>query len=478
MFKFRVIQGPDAPKASAARCGGAAPAALLIAVALAVLPACDSFLDISSPALAEDMDLENPTAMISLLRGTQGDFVHAAAGEAGQGGLYLAGALLTDELVHSGVWRGHRSFSDGFSRDDTRQVAEMWAAASQARWTAENLVPRMQRVMQTATGEDELEETLGNQLAAAMLWAGFANRLMGDNFCQAVIDGGGLQDNRIFYERAETHFTAAIAQATAMGRDTLRQAAQAGRAQTRMMMGDWAGAVADANDVETLLEFYQTHGGWTGREREWNWILRSVLFANAEVTVWGTPFEMWGRVVGTTAGDPRAQYDKPGSVTEGRDGRRPFFRQRKHTATAGNIAVVRGTEMRLIEAEALLVQGNWPDAVAKINEVRAFRRSAAGGLVAADRTLARMPNVSATTAEQAWELLMRERGIELWLEGRRLPDMRRWSQSPGAVPFEVVRQAGSGDETTDARRNVLDVQDALCIPVSSQEKRTNPNTNG
>jgi starch-binding outer membrane protein, SusD/RagB family len=478
MFKLRTNRRRGAAGRRAAGVRGVVPPAILLAGALAVLPACDAFLDVSSPSLAEDPELEDATAMMALLRGTQGDFVHAAAGFAGPGGLYLAGALLTDEVVASGVWRGHRGFSDGYARDNSAEVEQLWAAASQARWTAENLVPRMKRVMEQASGAEEIEETLGNQLATAMLWAGLSNRLMGDNFCHAVVDGGGLQDHRVFYERAERHFTDAIAQATAMGRDTLRQAAHAGRAQTRMMLGNWDGAVADAGQVETLFNFQQTHAFFTNREREWNWVFRSFLFENAEATMWGTPFVDWARRDGTTTGDPRLIYDLPTAMPMGRDGRRPFFRQRKFTGTANDVSVAKGTEMRLIEAEALLVRGNWQGAVAKINEVRAFRRTAGGGLPAADRTTARMPNVTASNATQAWELLMRERGIELYLEGRRLPDMRRWKQTPATVPFTVVREAGTGAASTDPRRNVLLVNDDLCIPVSQQERRTNTNIGG
>jgi starch-binding outer membrane protein, SusD/RagB family len=242
-----------------------------------------------------------------------------------------------------------------------------------------------------------------------------------------------------------------------------------------MMTGDWAGAAADAGEVETLLTLQQTHAFFTAREREWNWITRSIQFANSEVTVWGTPFADWGRVVGATTGDPRVQYDRPTTNPWGRDGRRPFWRLRKYTASGDNITVIRGTEMRLIEAEAMLVAGNWQGAITKINEVRAFRRTAAGGLAVADRTLARMPNVTATNATQTWDLLMRERGLELWLEGRRLPDMRRWATVPGSVPTTVVRQAASGPAANDERLPTLQVQDGLCIPVSATEKRTNPN---
>ncbi len=68
--------------------------------------------------------------------------------------------------------------------------------------------------------------------------------------------------------------------------------------------------------------------------------------------------------------------------------------------------------------------------------------------------------------DEAWALLKRERGIDLWLEGRRLGDLRRWQEdnTPGALdPREVVGEASH-----------LQVQD-LCFPISKAERDRNPN---
>jgi hypothetical protein len=60
------------------------------------------------------------------------------------------------------------------------------------------------------------------------------------------------------------------------------------------------------------------------------------------------------------------------------------------------------------------------------------------------------------TAE-AWTALGRERGIELWLEGRRLGDLFRWKADN--VP-------GTFDDMTGRD---------LCFPVGVTERDTNPN---
>jgi hypothetical protein len=68
--------------------------------------------------------------------------------------------------------------------------------------------------------------------------------------------------------------------------------------------------------------------------------------------------------------------------------------------------------------------------------------------------------------EEGWVLLMRERGIELWLEGRRLWDLRRWGDGgyPAALdPLETVTSS-----TSPYHPSHLRVQD-LCFPVPQNE---------
>src|SRR5690625_149608 len=428
--------------------------------------ACE-MTDFTSPALVEDDYLDDPSVARSLLRGVIGDYAQATAGPPGHGGVYMAGALLTDELVGAGTRPAHQGFSEGNVLDSWPEIDELWGEASRARWTAEDLAERLDRVIPKA--EDEVEErNLLEHQVEAIIWAGFANRMLGDNFCEAVINSGPVEPHTSFSDRAESHFTRALQLAHERELADLVPVAHAGRAQVRMMQGDWDGALADAAEVENNLAFEQIHYGTasSGDPRERNYFAH-LVFALAgtpslEVTVWGTPFAEWGQVQGTDTGDPRVRYlPFIDSDTTSLDQRRPFYRQMKYTSRGSNIAIAKGTEMRLIEAEAALIGGDISTMTTKINEVRDHH-----GLE---------PLSTPSDIDEAWELLMKERGIELWLEGRRLPDMRRWAQVPGEVPFEVVREPGPGDHTTDTRRKVLDVSGELCLPIVPQERRTNPN---
>jgi hypothetical protein len=107
--------------------------------------------------------------------------------------------------------------------------------------------------------------------------------------------------------------------------------------------------------------------------------------------------------------------------------------------------------MRLIEAEAKLRANDLTGGLASINQVRAN---------------VSMPALTAANITEAWTLFKRERGIELWLEARRLGDLRRWkaANTPGALdPLESIGAASH-----------LTKQD-LCFPIGRSERQTNPN---
>lgn len=444
---------------------GAAAAAFAL-----TLTACD--LSVANPTMIEDVDLNTLEAVPALVAGVAGDFAEAMV-QPGGGGLYNAGAMLTDELVHVGTWIGLRGLSDGESRDDWVESQSRWASPSQARWVAEDAAVRVASIL-NEEGEDVSSSPA---LAQIRMWAGHSNRALGDHFCHAVLserqpDGtytsSGLLDHTAFYTRAEEHFTQAIAIARAAGEADLERSALGGRAHTRMMLGDWAGAVADAEQIPTSFTFLQVHNETAGVSNMFRWW----GYERNETSVWGTPFAEWGLNLSDpdSDGDPRVPFDiatkDDGTVEKGGDNRRPFYRQLKWDSYGDDIPVVSGTEMRLLEAEALLVDGQWSAAIDKINEVRDFHDLA---------------NVSASSESEAWTVLMKERGLELWLQGKRLPDLRRWADTPGSVPFTVVREENAGNPAeTDPRRPVLETpvmqqQGDLCIQVSKNERDSNRN---
>jgi hypothetical protein len=154
----------------------------------------------------------------------------------------------------------------------------------------------------------------------------------------------------------------------------------------------------------------------------------------------------------------------------------PCTQQLKFTSQDSPHVIADGGEMRLIEAEVLLQKGNSQAALDKINGLRTTFTSL--------KTNQKLAPWTAANATEVWTLLKRERGIQLWLEGRRMGDQRRWEptlgqpKTPGNLDLpnfedavEAVRRLSAGPELTLGTPNPR----SLCYNISDTERNTNEN---
>jgi len=228
-----------------------------------------------------------------------------------------------------------------------------------------------------------------------------------------------------------------------------------GKAQVYMNLGDWTNAVSNAANVPNDFVYESVHSRNSSREEN---MLMWWYHDRAETTIWGTPFLQWAREINSDDGDPRILYEDTGEL--GLDGTRPHYRQKKYPDYGTNIPIIKGTEMRLIEGESMLLNNDIDGLVGKINTVRNFH-----GLDDIEEVPANI--------NDAWFLLMKERGIELWLGGRRIGDLRRWQETPGEVPFDVIR------EDHETPLNVINSEDpGMFLMVGQHEHDSNVNLIG
>src|SRR5690606_7494069 len=185
---------------------------------------CSDLLDVTNPGPIEDDDLNTPGAMPALVTGMAGDLAVALSITT------IWGSVWSDDLLHSGTLGAPTVFAQGDS--DATQVNPWWNDAHTARWVAEDGIRRMQEVL----GDGFTTSALAPR---AYLIAGFANRILGESVCQAVIDGGAPTPFTDHFIRAEGQFTEALGLAGAQGEAELVTVAHAGRAQVRAALGDW-----------------------------------------------------------------------------------------------------------------------------------------------------------------------------------------------------------------------------------------------
>jgi starch-binding outer membrane protein, SusD/RagB family len=382
-----------------------------------ILTGCD--LSVSNPGHLADADLNTPAAMNGLVVGMSADLSIAV------GNLVEATSLMSDEMTHSGNYANEGWWYAGDFGPE--HVNTVWGNMQRARWEAETGIQRMQDVL----GSDFDTNALAPR---AYLFAGYANRLLGENVCQAVIDGGAPESNTVHFQRAEDDFSNALTLAQAQGETDMVNAAYAGRASVRADQGDWTGAVADASQVPADFEFDALFSTNTSREENdfaYETITRREY--SVALTSWANDFN-----------DPRVPWDSVfsagGDVQTGNDGQTPFFRQTKYTSLGANVPMSKGTEMLMIRAEAALRNNDLATFTDRINDARDVY-----GMVHITQP---------ATVADAWTVMQFERGATNWLEARRFWDLRRWGQE-GLNTFLQNR--------------------ANCIPISQEEEMSNPN---
>jgi hypothetical protein len=393
----------------------AGPLARLAGVTLAVGAATACDFKVTNPGPTLDRFLTD-----SLALGAQ---VNGVAYTLGDGLNYLAlhSAVATRELFPTGQsgqfgieprnWMGFLVMEE---------QGTPWNTLQRARWLADQAVQRARTVL------GEAASARHPQTAQALVWRGYTYRVLGEAMCVSIIDRGAPTPPRDNLVRAESSFTAAVAVATAAGSTALVNAAYAGRAQARLHLGDWAGAVADAGRVPTDYRFqlpYFANVDEYGYNRTM-WSSSAESFYRAHST-WGT----WYAAYYDATRDPRVRYERSTQTGAGAFppvGRVPWWPQLKYTARTAPITLASGREMRLVEAEGALRTGDVATAMVRLDAVR----TAAGA-----PTLDRPAGLT-----EAWALLKRERGIELWLEGAAWPTCGAGRPATPRVPSTYSRR--------------------------------------
>jgi hypothetical protein len=434
------------------------------------LGACD--FDVINPGPTEDQYLDSLNAHEAVVTGAR-----HALGDAMENITYW-GAAMVFEVNPAGstgsfgiptyIQAGRFNASDNGDYD----------AAQEARWVAEDALRRFESVLPEIDGAPAFDQYEPAALAA--LYAGYSNRLLGENFCQVVFDqadgmAGSPEPQTAAFARAEGYFTTAIQIGGNVGDDEVVTAAQAGRASVRALlarygMASWADAASDAQAVANDFVFAMEYSDQ--EQAQYN----RIFFANANVpyrahTIWATWYEDYFE----TTGDPRVVWEvgdcpncpDPNNPTgdaavDKFGGQVPWFTQMKYDEEGSPINLSSGWEMRLIEAEAALDAGDVPEAVALMNlHIDALNADP-------DYPDANIPQVTAASVAEGYTALKAQRAYELWMEGRRMGDIRSWDENstPGTYN-DGVWENGTRTEDLSTRHRAY--------PLGDSERDTNPN---
>jgi hypothetical protein len=406
-----------------------------VALALAASSACNSLLTVDNPARVPADALDDPALMPILEAAAIQQFQCGITAFASTGGMLSGEYLSANGFVnnHPWEWRGLAEIkSEPGSCNVARASTFMgfYTPLQQARFQLDDTAKRLEAFT------DAQVPNRARFLTEMKAYGGYAYLLLGEGMCEMTIDNGPSMTKQAVWAIAETRFTDAIAQATAINDASLKNMALVGRARVRLDLGNLTGAAADAALVpQGFVRNAEFSEGVPIREnRIYNLTVRNDFLSAGP--------DYRGLTVGTQA-DPRVRLTNTGRV--GSDNVTPIWQQQKFITGAGGVAfpIASWNEAQLILAEAVGGQAG----IDALNRVRA-----ANGVT----TPLADPGTDITP------LVLEERRRQLFSEGQRYVDMLRKS-----IPFP--------NSPTGANRKGQNYGPVTCVPLPDVETRNNPN---
>lgn len=423
--------------------------AAVFAVFLA--PACD----VTNPGKILDEDLSREEALPSLVNGMASDFSLALNG--GSSGVVWWTAAMSGEVGLGSYLPEMHRVSAGVIGTEWRSDYGWTNPVHEVRWTAEDGVSRITEVLGDSAQSSPL-------LAEARLWAGYSNRLLGATHCRAVFNGGEPQPREAYWKRAEDHFSQAIQVADAADASDLLMAAYGGRASVRLQLGNLSGAMSDAQQVPDGFVWEAKYDDVSQGGR-----LTNTIWHESHPRRNASAAFSWYWDYYQQSDDPRVPLTDSGQNAG--DGFAPLIVPEKYPNGTSDVPLTKGSEARLIEAEVMIRQGQWQQGMSTINALRAD---------------AGVDSAQASNQTEAYEALIRERAIVLWLEARRTADLYRYDHVseifPNGYPVEedpifrhVIDEAQQEVPDHPVLRQLSVEGYPTCVPFSEVVASRNPN---
>ena len=426
--------------------------ACAIVLALLVVPgACDTLRDpltVDPASRIPASMLERPENALLLSVGAVGDFECAFSSYAAYSG------LIGEEFIYAQQTASRTPYDRrNTTKDDTDYAVNgcgtgVYTPLQTARQSNENLLALLKTWTdeEVAAGGGAPNRT--NLIAIAAAYAGYSYVLLGEGFCTMAVSrvnldktityGGEIQPDSVF-RLAIARFTEAITAAEAAGNTSIEGMAYLGRARAKLNLGDYAGAKADAQEVQPDFVRLVSASDASGR-RQNRVAVENSGRDNRSFSV-GEPYRSMGDARVPVVQSTPAQVSATGIV---------HFYQTKYPTTATPLPLATYEEAQLIIAEA---------------DIRTPAFLTALPIIAASRTRGGQGVFTGTTQAEYLAELIDQRRRELFAEGHHLGDIRRYNIALAPAAGTAYHFGGSyGDQ--------------VCLPLPSAERLNNPMIGG
>jgi hypothetical protein len=371
-------------------------------VAALAVTACKDALTVQDPQRYTDEDLDS--ALPAVANGVEGA-VHEVMDT-----YVVYQALLADVYEHTGTWQGYDEIDHGRFVYGAVDMDGTMNSLLRARWFSLDAEERFNRVL------GEAEAASSPYLAQARLGGALANLYIGMAFCEAPVvpEGAAVPDTEVL-QKAIEDFTTTISTANAAGTPDIATAATAGRARANLLLGNYAAAATDAKAVPDGFSY---DAKFNAQSSNWVVTVTTATFNKAA----GLQRKWWPLIDEDAGGpsfmrdpwtgeyDPRIPVYFDGGIAT--DNITPHYSQWKYKLETDDIRMLHWEEMRLIEAEVLMRDGDFAGAMAILNALR-------------DR-VGLAPLLAPSNETEMRDYLLSERFAEMYMEGMRAVDLYRF----------------------------------------------------
>lgn len=425
----------------------------LLAALLPLCAACDfrDILDVRVPGRVQEAALEDPALAPTIVASVIADF------ECAWNNYVAAAALQSDEFIQASGnlnqrnWASRRITADdpNMAQGSCRTPYGIYTTLQTARFQADDAFRRLDAYPDARVPDKTLLK------ATVRVYGAYALVALGEGFCEMALDGGPLLTPRQVLQLAEGRFSEAITLATQANSQDILNMALAGRARVRLDLGNFAGALADAQRVP--LAYVKNATRDESDTRRYNALCEFITCAQSRNA---TVAPNYRAVTWEGVADPRVQVTTTRQLAFD-NAQIHYFPANKHTARGTPVVIASGREARLFVAEA----------AARSNDLATARR-----LINDMHAEARIPGYDAAGAQAQRQVIaqvIEERRRELFTEGgHRLNDHLRFRGTEWNVPFKG--EAGSvhprGVDDTG-----LPYGSTTCFPLPTVERVGNPN---
>ena len=410
-----------------------------LAVALLAGTACTDIttLEQQNPGQLSAGTLYVPSNAQILVNGTIADFECAFA-------RYVVGtAILDDELTNAIAASNNYDYDRRTIRADQGYGTATCGANQQPPIYSTLSIARADGDTAAAHLEGWSDADVPNRaklIGQSYAYAGYSVLLLGEAMCTAAINLSPEMTPAQLFAEAKIRFDKAVTAATTANDAVTLNLALLGRARTLVDLGQLPAAATDAARLPATFVANTSTDATNVRRQNFAWLATGQSF-------WASVDPSYRNLTVDGVADPRVALTNAGrNGTAGT----PIWTANKYPTLTAVMPIAKYAEAQLIVAEASAAAGNLTAAEAAINNAR--------------NTHTGIPQYSAAgqTQAQVQAQIIEERRRELFLEGHRLGDIRRYNLA--LVPATGTAYPAGGTYGSQS-----------CFPLPDVERINNPN---